>query len=519
MKINRRRAIEFALLSSSCLLLPSALKKHLANASQQESVKFQLPLKIPPVLQPIRRDEEIDYYEILLKKAQQEIIPGFKTQVWGYNGVTPGPTIRQQAHRRSQVRLINQLGQDETGQDINAVVHLHGMPSNPEYDGYTTDFISPNYYKDYIYPNDRLGTLWYHDHVMDLTWRNVYMGMLGIYIVEDEFERSLPLPKGKYDVPLIIESKDFAPDGSLIFNDDNRVGMFPYYLTLVNGVPYPKLEVANCKYRFRILNGTAKSYYQLLLSRKENSLTPDEQLVVIGNDGGLIDRPIPLNSPETLRITMAERYEVIIDFSQYPIGTQLYLQNAGVEDSVSLDTEVFPIMRFDVVREVEDDSQIPVQLRPFQAISLKEASKHRAFIYDQDDDYWTINHNVWDVNRVDAQINPGDIEIWTFINPQDTKLHPIHLHFVEGQIIDRDGQPPRPYERGWKDVFDVGYGETVRVAFKFATREGRLQAGKYMMHCHHLQHEDRGMMSQFVIGEGNLDPSQIAPAKPFQRTS
>ena len=124
-----------------------------------------------------------------------EIIPGFKTEIWGYNGIAPGSTIRQAANRRSQVRLINQLDQDSEGKAIDAVVHLHGMPSKPEYDGYTTDFIPPNYYKDYIYPNDRFGTLWYHDHVMDLTWRNVYMGMLGMYIVEDDLEQALPLPK------------------------------------------------------------------------------------------------------------------------------------------------------------------------------------------------------------------------------------------------------------------------------------------------------------------------------------
>ncbi len=515
MKINRRKAMQLALLSGSCLLLPAIVKKQVVRASKREIAKFQLPFRTPPVLQPIRSDESTDYYEIVLKKAQSEIIPGFQTEIWGYNGITPGSTIRQKANKRSQVRLINQLNADTEGEAINAVVHLHGMPSRPEYDGYTTDLIPPNYYKDYIYPNDRFGTLWYHDHVMDLTWRNVYMGMLGMYIVEDDLERSLPLPKGEYDVPLIIESKDFAPDGSLIFNDDDRIGMFPDYVTLINGVPYPKMEVANRKYRFRILNGTPKTYYQLLLSRQETSLTPDEQLVVIANDGGLIDRPVTVTAPETLRMSMAERYEVIIDFSQYPIGTQLYLQNAGTESSTDLNTDVEPMMRFDVVLEEEDDSEIPAQLRPFESISQNEAVPHRTFIYDQDDEYWTINHNVWDAKRIDAQVNPGDTEIWTFVNPQDGKLHPVHLHFAEGQILDRNGKPPYPYERGWKDVFHVGYEETVRVALKFATRNGRTQEGKFVMHCHHLQHEDNGMMSQFVMGKEGLDPAQVSPAKPL----
>jgi spore coat protein A, manganese oxidase len=515
MRISRRKAIQLSLVGGGCLLLPIVMNKRAIGAYQPESDRFQLPLKIPPVLKPIRSDETTDYYEVIIKKAQQEIIPGFKTEIWGYNGITPGSTIYQQANRQSQVRFINQLGQDTEGQEINTVVHLHGMPSKPEYDGYSMDLIPPNYYKDYIYPNDRFGTLFYHDHVMDLTWRNVYMGMQGMYIVEDDYERNLPLPKGAYDIPLIIESKDFAPDGSLIFNDEDRVGMFPYYLTLVNGVPYPKLEVANRKYRFRILNGTAKTLYQLLLSRNQQSLTPDEELIVIANDGGLIDRPIALNSPETLQMSMAERYEVVIDFSKYPIGTQLYLQNAGIESTVDLNTEVNPIMRFDVVRQEVDDSEIPPQLRSFEPISLSAATKERTFRYEEENDFWVINHHIWDPNRIDAQINPGDVEVWTFVNPQDGKLHPVHLHFAEGQILERNGQPPLPYERGWKDVFHVGYQETVKVALKFATRSGRTQEGKYMMHCHHLQHEDNGMMSQFVIGKGDIDPVKVAPAKPL----
>ena len=173
-------------------------------------------------------------------------------------------------------------------------------------------------------------------------------------------------------------------------------------------------------------------------------------------------------------------------------------------------------MRFDVVRQEIDNSEIPARLRPFEVISLAEAVRHRSFRYEKENGYWVINHHAWDVERVDAQVNPGDIEIWTFINPQEGKLHPVHLHFAEGQIIDRDGKPPYPYERGWKDVFHVGYEETVRVALKFATRNGRTQEGKFLMHCHHLQHEDNGMMSQFVIGHGGLDPAQVAPAKPLK---
>ena len=515
MKITRRKAIQLALLGGGCLLLPIAIQKLVSQSSKRVVEQFEMPFHTPPLLSPVRSDEATDYYEIVVEKAQAEIIPGFETEIWGYNGITPGPLIRQHEGRQAIVRFINKLGKDDGKEDINTVIHLHGMPTQPQYDGYATDFVPPDYYKDYHYPNDRVATLWYHDHVMDLTWRNVYMGLLGMYIVEDEYERNLPLPKGEYDVPLIIESKDFATDGSLIFDDDEKKSLFENFVTLINGVPWPRMEVANRKYRFRILNGTAKTFYQLALSRSASSLTEGEQLIVIGNDGGLIDQPVVLNAPETLRMSMAERYEVIVDFSKYPVGTRLYLQNTGLEETVDFTTSVKPLMCFDVVRQEPDDSEIPTQLRPFEAISLAASVRDRTFTYKKEEGKWVINDKVWDVQRIDARINPGDVEIWTLINPQEGKLHPVHLHFAEGQILDRNGKPPFPYERGWKDVFHVGSQETVRVAFRFATRNGQKYQGKYMMHCHHLEHEDNGMMSQFIVGQDELDPIATAPAQPI----
>jgi FtsP/CotA-like multicopper oxidase with cupredoxin domain len=515
MKITRRKAIELGIIGGGCLLLPIAAKQ-LFWGSKRLIKPFELDFNFLSLLKPLRSDRTTDYYEIVIEKAKQEILPGFQTEIWGYNGIAPGPLIRQQQGRRSIVRFINKLGRDSQKQDINAVIHLHGMPAEPQYDGYAMDFIPPNYYKDYIYPNDRVATLWYHDHVMDLTWRNVYMGQVGMYIVEDEYERNLPLPKGEYDVPLILESKRFALDGSLLFNNKEEKSLFDSSLTLVNGVSWPRMKVANRKYRFRILNGAAQTFYQLALSRSLESLTEGEQLIVIGNDGGLIDKPVIVAAPETLRISMAERYEVVIDFSQYPIGTRLYLQNTGLKTTVDFKTPVKPLMCFDIVRQEADDSKIPSQIRPFEAIPLAAAVKERTFTYEKVDGKWVINGKSWDEKRIDAQINPGDVEIWTLINPQKGKLHPVHLHLAEGQILDRNGKPPFAYERGWKDVFHVGSAETVRVALKFATREGRNLSGKYMMHCHHLEHEDNGMMSQFVVGRDTIDPVMTASAKPIR---
>jgi FtsP/CotA-like multicopper oxidase with cupredoxin domain len=519
MKISRRKAIELGLIGSGCFGLSLIGKQFFSPTSKKiVNTPFQLPLKIPPVLQPVRSDPTTDYYQIAIQKAKLEIIPGFETEIWGYNGISPAPTIRQKEGRKSVVRFINQLDRDRQQKEINTVVHVHGMASATQYDGYAMDYIPPNYYKDYIYPNDRASTLWYHDHAMDLTWRNVYMGLLGMYIVENPSQ--LTLPKGDYDIPLILEEKQFALDGSLIFNNNKQKSLHNGKITLINGTPSPRLEVANRKYRFRILNGSATKYYKLVLSQDSQALTQDEQLIVIGSDGGLLDKPITLSSSQdTLRMAMAERYEVVIDFSKYPVGTQLYLHDVKTvnnKTTVNYLSGTKAIMRFDVVRQEQDDSSIPDRLRPFTPIPVTAAVKTRTFTYDQVDNKWGINGKTWDMNRIDLNANPGDIEIWNLVNPQDDKRHPIHMHLLQAHMLDRNGKPPLAYEQAWKDVFHLGPSETVRVIVKYGDKDNSQILGKYMMHCHDLQHEDNGMMSQFEVGKTGVDPIATAPARSIE---
>ena len=196
------------------------------------------------------------------------------------------------------------------------------MASLPQYDGYAEDLICPGQFKDYFYPNDRAATIWYHDHAIDRTSRNVYMGLAGMYIVSDEEERQFNLPQGEYDVPLILQDLRLADDGSLIFNDRGQRSLYGD-ISLVNGVPWPCMKVARRKYRFRVLNASTSRTYDLVLSQKEDGLTPGERMYVIGSDCGLLDAPVELTSPlQTLVIAPAERYEFIIDFSQYDLGTQ-----------------------------------------------------------------------------------------------------------------------------------------------------------------------------------------------------
>ena len=537
MKLNRREVLQLGLLSSSTFLLPFIPQKPTFAAPFSPQIpRFKKPLPIPPVLSPKYSDETTDYYEIKLQKARVEILPDTTTEIWGYNGLFPGPTIRQRGGnpktegRQSVVRFINELGKDEDGCDINTVIHLHGMASLPQYDGFATDFVPPGYFKDYIYPNDRAATIWYHDHAIDKTSRNVYMGLAGMYIVEDEFERNLPLPKGQYDVPLILRDAFFeqqGDDAKLIFDNRNEISTYGD-VAIINGVPWPKMEVANRKYRFRLLNASASRGFQLALSRELDRLTLGETMVVIGSDGGLLEDPVKITTPyQTLKLDMAERYEIIIDFSKYEVGESVYLKNIGFTGSIDTDTRIHTLMRFDVVREEQDNSSIPDKLREVKRLSEDKADRTRTFRFERSFNQWLINGRGWEENRVDANPDIGDIEIWEFVNPGSGWFHPIHIHLIDMQMLDRNGMVVRPYERGWKDVFHLGEFEKVRVIGEFGPRnpefKRRFIHGKFMMHCHNLVHEDHSMMTVFEVGDGGDEPKSapaqsIAEMKSFKAT-
>lgn len=491
-RFSRRQALKIGAIAGGALMLPVALQRRgvALTAGSPQPTPFQVKLPIPPVMKSIRSDADTDYYEIKMKKSRVGILPGLTTEVWAYEGISPGPTIVQVKDRKSVVRFVNNI-------DVSTSIHLHGMASQPQYDGYPEDLIPPGYYKDYKYPNNRPAMLWYHDHAIHTTARNVYMGLAGMYIVQDPAEAALQLPKGKYDVPLIIQDKLFASDGSLVFNDDNHQGLMGDVI-LVNGAPYPRMEVSARKYRFRVVNGSASRAYRLALSNGAD-------LIAIASDGGLLAKPVPTKE---LIIGMAERYEFVIDFSTYPVGTKIVLQNLSLRNNKDYDG-TRQIMRFDVVSQETDDSTVPTTLREIAAIAQPPRVITRRWTFDHRRGMWVINGNTWDKNRIDANPAYGSTEIWSFQNNARDWFHPVHVHLVDFQILTRNGQPPRPYERGLKDTVYLGENDNIQVIAKFEAHQG-----KYIIHCHNIVHEDHDMMTQYQVGTGGIDPMS-APAKPL----
>jgi FtsP/CotA-like multicopper oxidase with cupredoxin domain len=324
---------------------------------------------------------------------------------------------------------------------------------------------------------------------MDHTGENLFRGLAGFYIIEDEEELALGLPRGPFDVPLMLQDRAFTADGAFTYDTGRHFG-FEGDVMLVNGIPWPKMEVSTRKYRFRFLNGSNARLFQLALSTRD-------PFTLIATDGGLLPAPVLL---ATLPLAMAERAEVVIDFRRYEPGTQLFLLN-------TLEKPLFaPILRFDVIKREADDSVVPPRLsdpgfleRPTTA-TTRTWSFRAGFSLREGPPpiVWTINGQRFDPNRIDATIHSGEPEVWRIRNEAPIRFlgrpHPAHVHLAHFQILERNGKPPLPHERGWKDTVALDGGEEVVLLLRFEQFRGR-----YMLHCHNLEHEDHSMMARIDV--------------------
>ncbi|HZX55540.1 MAG TPA: multicopper oxidase domain-containing protein [Ilumatobacteraceae bacterium] len=505
MSLTRRDVIKAGVFAGAALSLPLSRvvsgQSSLSNRMPASKLPkpFTTPFATPPVAVPFRTDATTDYYAMTMRATPLEVIPGFKTMFFAYEGSVPGPTIQANQGRKVVVRHINSLPKvhPTLGYEPWTSVHLHGSASLPEFDGYASDITRPGEYKNYTYPNVQPArTLWYHDHGVHHTAENAYHGLAAQYQMFDPLEQALPIPHGRYDVPLLISDAMFNNDGSLLFSLEDESGLWGDVI-LVNGRPWPVMQVERRKYRFRILGCAISRSWKF-------SLDSGEPMAVIATDGGLMPAPQFVRS---FRAASSERYEVIIDFAKYPIGRRVILQNTSPTNNRNF-TDTNKIMAFDVVSEATDlsNNSIPAVLNPssdVMALQANQAVVTRKFKFERDGGNWAINGTTWeDVVDSDykftlAKPKRNDVEIWEFENNSGGWFHPVHVHFTDFKVLDRNGRPPAPHELGPKDVVYVGEGEKVRVLIQWKG------VGRYMMHCHNLIHEDHDMMAQFELVDPN----------------
>lgn len=504
------------------------------------------PLPIPRKLTPVERHKGEDVYRVrmaeTLHRFHSQLAPA---RVWTYEGQYPGPTFEALRGSPIVVQWENRLpaqhlfGVDTTihgamppAPEVRTVPHLHGAQTRSESDGLPEKWFKPGDAAEYHYPNQQqAATLWYHDHAVGITRLNVYAGLSGLYLLRDDAERKLQLPAGDYEIPLLIQDRRFDERGQLVyvptFDDGSTPGpghwapeMFGDQ-PVVNGALYPYLEVEPRAYRLRILNNANSRFFDLYLNLAARA-TDIPKLVTleqIGSDGGFLPNSSKLNK---LLLGPAERADVIVDFSAL-FGKTVTLTNdapapyPGWEFAHVEPPRIYELMQFRVTRPLS--APVPVFSFPgnaeFHKLALDTSTVTRDFVLTEEMDAKghslgvRINKKNYD-DPVTEKVKLGSVESWRFINTT-MDAHPMHLHLVQFQILHRQGfdtgafalghlqlvgssRPPAANEAGWKDTAVVKPGEVLSILIPFDGYTGR-----YVYHCHMLEHEDNDMMRPYEV--------------------
>lgn len=478
---------------------------------------FRERLPIPPVL-------DGDHIQIPIREAEQQIIPGPKTRLWTFGGSFPGPTVRRRAGHRTRVTFHHELP-EKVGE---LSIHLHGGHNRTQFDGYPGGLtksqpvsyycqiprdlsarqsgnellLEPGGRKTYVYElmedgrPERAAFQWYHDHRLDRTARHSWKGLAGMWIVDDEFDESLPLPRGEHDVPLMIGDRTFDHDNQLIDPFTNKRPPADGILgesVLVNGAYMPHHPVSPCRYRLRILNVSAFRSYNLRLSN-------GAPLVQIASDSGLMPKPVRRRE---ILLGPAERVEAIVDFAGHA-GETVELRSTKRHPGRNPEgahTYGGALMQFRVgTARVADHTRVPRHLRPLPEWTRKAKRQpdHRweITIAGFFKTTWRINGRTFNPAYVETKPKLGSTVTWELVNKTNV-AHVMHLHHTDWYLLERDGKKPPPWEDCLKETFFLFPNEKILVAGHFSD-----YTGKFVVHCHMFDHEDHGLMSQFQVVRG-----------------
>jgi spore coat protein A, manganese oxidase len=500
----------------------------LARAARARGFRRALP--IPRVLTGTEAPDGSADIRIPMRRARVRLLPGAKTRMWTYDGTFPGPTIRRPAGKETRVTFVHQLG-SQAGE---LTVHLHGGHNTSADDGQPGGLtaaqprslycdisprlgdaeagndllIAPGEERTYTYglteagEPERASFQWYHDHRLDNTARNVWRGLAGMWILDDDVDRPggpLGLPEGRFDVPLMLTDRSFKPDNQLTnpFRglrppNDGVTGD----RVLVNGAHRPHLSVQPRRYRLRLLNASSFRAYNLALSN-------GAKLTQIATEAGLM--PVPVKRRRIL-LGPGERVEVVIDFARLR-GRRVRLESvARTDGESSLGSRPFrgALMEFRVGgTAVADPSRVPAELRPLPewTAGLAESPPAKDFTWNVTvgggiSPRWLINGETFSPDRILTQAEAGQVVVWELRN-STAVAHMMHLHHTDWYLLRRNGRIPPPWERCLKETFFMDPHDRLLVAGRPSDPETHL--GKYVVHCHMLDHEDHGLMSQFEV--------------------
>ena len=433
-------------------------------------------LAAPPVLQNRSTVPGVVEVTLTAAPARLSLMPGAPTDVFAYNGRIPGPTLELHEGDRVIIHFRNELPEPTT-------VHWHGLNLPADADGSPFYPVAPGGQFDYVFTigPGTAGTYWYHPHPDGRAGYQVAKGLYGAIIIRAADD---PLPASIPEKLMILSDNRLRPDGSIDLPDpDSPQGQVDMEngregdVLFVNGQIMPTLPIRSGEVqRWRIINAAAARIFRLAL--------PGQTVLQVGSDGGLFERPVEVGE---ILLANSERVELLVRGDGLP-GGRTMLQTLPYDryvpqtrptdwnrarDLVSLSySRQPPLPRV----------ALPSTLRPIPALDTGQAVVTRVVVMTQG----LINGKVMDMSRVDFHGRLGTTEIWEIENLVGMD-HPFHLHGFHFQVLDRNGVPEP--SRRWKDTINVPGHETVRIIVRF---DG--YAGKWMFHCHILDHEDQGMM-------------------------
>jgi len=468
--------------------------------------------------------------EIALNANQVEIpiLVGNPTRVWKYEGEfisgDPsclqnlegsylGPTIRARKGQKVRIHFNNNIQEE-------SIIHWHGLHVPSRMDGHPCDVIKQGDTYTYEFEvKNRASTYWYHPHPHGRTGPQVNKGLAGLFLVSDDDEDNIGLPQGKFDVPIVIQDRTFDRNNQFEYLQRSMMGRmnemegFLGNRILVNGRPDFELPVSTRVYRLRILNGSNSRIYKLAW---ENG----EPLIVIGTDGGLLERPV---NCQYVMLGPGERIELWADFSAHSVGSEINLvslpfdegmMGRGMMGSQPMVGESLPNgAKFTILRIKVEHSEVENLILPESLIKHERYLQEDAVNYGNPKNFrlamqrmnWTINGRTFQMEKVakDEIVQLNTLEVWEFINDGDSRgmmgmmrmPHPMHLHGPQFQVIERQGVLHNGYvDVGWKDTVLVMPGERVKLLIKFSDYKGL-----FLYHCHNLEHEDMGMMRNYQV--------------------
>lgn len=491
MSISRRNFLKAAGLVGVSSVVPYAYLK--ANGTRFDMSEFRNPLAIPPEDKgKIINGKKV--FELALQHGSQQFYRGFNTPTYGINGNYLGPVLRLKKDDEAVIKVTNNLSETST-------IHWHGVHLPAAMDGGPHQPIPPSATRTSAFTiKQRASTQWYHSHMHERTAEQVYYGLAGLFYIDDDQSESLSLPNeyGVNDIPLVLQDRMFNQDGTFQYISNMHTGMMGLlgHDMLVNGVLRPKHNVPHKYMRLRLLNGSNSRIYNL-------SFSDNRHFIQIASDGGLLPESVSLRE---LLLAPGERAEVIVEFG---VNDDVMLRHTsnklsgmgGMRGMMSMMTSGtdhdLNIMRFVTDSPVDNKPSLPMKLAMLPNWNANKIDQHRKFDLDMVMmSGFTINGRQFNMKRIDAMVRLNNVEVWEFRN--NTPMpHPMHIHDIQFKILSRNGRQPPLNERGLKDTVLVQPDEIVRVITKFENYAD--PKSPYMFHCHNLEHEDRGMMGQFVV--------------------